>query len=334
MDDPRVADGGGLGMAVIVLEGGGLPNPDSLDFVVLTSAAAQSEAARRLKALRQAMPTRPAAEVHVRLSSERGTVTVTADKLTKGVMARKEGNGIVLEVGKAHLSLGGPRRGSSTVFSVADGSEAYQMLFKQADADGNGYLDRKEAATVPLFGRNFDAIDADGDGMIFEKEVSAFLKKRATLQASVKAATAELSITEQGQGLFDLLDLNRDGVLSVRELRRAPEVLKLLGVKELAASDVPRQLLGTLAPGGDSGGLGFFAVNTLDLGGERPARPAPGKGPEWFRKMDRNGDGDVSRSEWLGTREEFARIDADRDGLISPEEAEAYDRAVRKKGAE
>ena len=57
----------------------------------------------------------------------------------------------------------------------------------------------------------------------------------------------------------------------------------------------------------------------------------PQKGPLWFRKMDRNGDGDVSRSEFLGTKAEFDAIDADKDGLISLAEAEAYDASMRGK---
>jgi hypothetical protein len=47
--------------------------------------------------------------------------------------------------------------------------------------------------------------------------------------------------------------------------------------------------------------------------------------------MDRNRDGDLSRREWLGTEEEFKKIDTDGDGLISAEEAEAYDRLKRVK---
>jgi hypothetical protein len=47
--------------------------------------------------------------------------------------------------------------------------------------------------------------------------------------------------------------------------------------------------------------------------------------------MDRNGDGDVSLREFLGTREEFEKIDTDHDGLISLEEAERYDEQLRQK---
>jgi hypothetical protein len=37
--------------------------------------------------------------------------------------------------------------------------------------------------------------------------------------------------------------------------------------------------------------------------------------------MDRNRDGDVSRREFLGPRDQFDRLDRDNDGLIDPDEA-------------
>ena len=46
--------------------------------------------------------------------------------------------------------------------------------------------------------------------------------------------------------------------------------------------------------------------------------------------MDRNGDGYVSRREWLGPEELFHKLDADGDGLISPEEAECLASDERK----
>jgi Ca2+-binding EF-hand superfamily protein len=51
----------------------------------------------------------------------------------------------------------------------------------------------------------------------------------------------------------------------------------------------------------------------------------------WFRKMDRNGDGDVSPREFLGSHADFRRLDADGDGFITLEEAQRADVELRKK---
>jgi hypothetical protein len=63
-----------------------------------------------------------------------------------------------------------------------------------------------------------------------------------------------------------------------------------------------------------------------------PPRPKPAVGPAWFRRMDRNRDGDVSRREFFGSREQFDRLDRDGDGLISPAEADAAARPVKAPG--
>ena len=48
-------------------------------------------------------------------------------------------------------------------------------------------------------------------------------------------------------------------------------------------------------------------------------------GPLWFRRMDRNQDGDVSLREFPGTAAQFQQLDSDADGLISTTEAEAVE---------
>ncbi|MEX2356989.1 MAG: hypothetical protein WEE51_01590, partial [Pirellulaceae bacterium] len=42
--------------------------------------------------------------------------------------------------------------------------------------------------------------------------------------------------------------------------------------------------------------------------------------PAWHQAMDSNGDGDISRREFLGTDAQFQMLDRDSDGLISAEE--------------
>jgi uncharacterized membrane protein YphA (DoxX/SURF4 family) len=46
--------------------------------------------------------------------------------------------------------------------------------------------------------------------------------------------------------------------------------------------------------------------------------------PAWFRRMDVNGDGVVTRREWQGRADEFARIDRNKDGKITPQEAQRH----------
>src|SRR5262249_16744289 len=52
----------------------------------------------------------------------------------------------------------------------------------------------------------------------------------------------------------------------------------------------------------------------------------------WFVQMDRNGDRVVTREEWTGEKSEFDRIDVDKDGRITADEAERYGPIAGKDG--
>src|SRR5262249_8521657 len=119
-------------------------------------------------------------------------------------------------------------------------------------------------------------------------------------------------------------DADHDHRLGRRELKTALDRLSPWldpTTGTLARGKIPLQYQIVVSQGA------LARVNT-DPGAVSALRPeARLRGPLWFRKIDRNADGNVSEREFLGTMEQFRKLDLDGDGLISPEEAEAADRA-------
>jgi Ca2+-binding EF-hand superfamily protein len=199
--------------------------------------------------------------------------------------------------------------------------------FRALDANGDGYVDGKE-----LYHEPFDLVpllrlaDRDGDRRLSRQELTAYLD----LQEKTLTASTVLTAVDRGRRLFEMLDADHDGQLGVRELRSAWVRLAPWdrdGDGCISPDEVPRQFQLTLSQGPLRLGTGDGVFPPI---GRRVDRR---RGPLWFRKMDRNRDGDVSRSEFLGTEEDFKRIDTDGDGLIDPDEAERADAWFRKKAA-
>src|SRR5262249_15224917 len=138
------------------------------------------------------------------------------------------------------------------------------------------------------------------------------------------AARFQLEIMDKGQDLFDVLDTESDGVLSPRELRDAPRVLAegdKNGDGVLNGDEIPLKIDLELVRGGDERSEREATVTT-----NRPARStakASTVGPLWFRKMDRNNDGDLSPHEFVGPLAAFQKLDTNHDGLVDRDEAEA-----------
>ncbi|WP_439628378.1 hypothetical protein [Gemmata sp.] len=148
------------------------------------------------------------------------------------------------------------------------------------------------------------AADRDGDGTLSAKELDAWL----AVQEHLARGQVLLSVLDAGNGLFELLDTNHDGALSPRELRGAADRLKEVGCLRdgvLDTARIPHLVL-------IAASRGYPVAFGTDLRG----------GAAWFRAMDRNGDGDVSRREFTGPADVFDRLDLDRDGLLGPAEAD------------
>jgi Ca2+-binding EF-hand superfamily protein len=206
--------------------------------------------------------------------------------------------------------------------NIANTRSVFMRQFSAADKNNKGYLTRQDVD--PPQQRNlkqvFDIADRDGDGKLTEEELNAWFD----LMADGAGCVTTVALLDNGRGLFTLLDADKDGRLSVRELRNAWSQLAEFdreGSGAVGRDQLPLQYEVLVSRG---------TLNNL----AQPAAavtPRGQRGPLWFRKMDVNGDGDVSPREFLGSIEDFRRIDTDGDGLISVEEAERADAWFRQR---
>lgn len=207
----------------------------------------------------------------------------------------------------------------------AEAKAAFMGQFEAADTDNNGYLEKSELTKdkdhpSPLAGL-FDLLDRDEDGKLYPKEMDSFVES----QAEAAKSRMVLSASDQGRAIFAILDLNRDRRLGIRELRATVARVATWdrdGDGKITADEIPHHYQLTLGRGGLAG-LGMAAPAAAVRSMEAPAPAAVASGPNWFRKMDRNRDGDLSRREFHGTRAQFDRLDGDKDDLIDAAEAAA-----------
>jgi Ca2+-binding EF-hand superfamily protein len=236
--------------------------------------------------------------------------------LATGFRATGPGSAL-LTVGKQSIQL--------NCFSpTASYGQAQRTNFLQFPDPGKGYVTEKDIGGPQFQAIRvlFDMIDRDGDGKMTRAEFDAFEK----LQQSFTRLPLNLVYAAPTPSLFQILDANGDGRISVREARQAWD--RLIAMEPAAKDFITRA---ALQP---QGALRFgranevFAFTTATTYSQQPVRQTS-RGPLWFRKFDRNGDGEVSRNEFPGSQADFDRIDTNHDGYITLEEAEAADKVMR-----
>jgi Ca2+-binding EF-hand superfamily protein len=202
-----------------------------------------------------------------------------------------------------------------------------QLLSQFEKAVGKGgALDEKQIYQPPFtFVAMLRLADRNGDNRLSYNELAEYLD----VQEKFLFRTTYLTVVDRGSSLFEFVDADHDGRLSPRELRTAWKRLSPWdrgNRGSIAREQVPRQFQFIL-----NHGRSRAALPEQQTYAELPLFRDRSLGPLWFRKMDRNSDGDVSQREFLGTLEQFCRIDSDGDGLIDVTEAERADKESRKK---
>ncbi len=187
------------------------------------------------------------------------------------------------------------------------------------DKDGNGYLQKDELQAG--LAQQFELWDDDGDGKVFAAEITASYTRMQAPQASQIRANA----ANQGNSLFEALDLSGDGRLSLREMRTAHLRIKTFDGDNdgrITQGEIPVTL--SVSFGLGNTGYGVYRLAGQGNRGAAVVSPAAnGDAPDWFTRMDRNGDGDVTLKEFLGDKEQFEKLDTNGDGFIEPKEAKA-----------
>ena len=127
-------------------------------------------------------------------------------------------------------------------------------------------------------------------------------------------------VHDECDALFEALDRNADGRLGEREIATAPASTAQLDTNsdgQLANDELPTAMIVAFMRSERPNEQSFYVP-------EAPATPRSSDDvPAWFANADFNGDGDISRREFLGSLEQFKQLDVNQDSFISVDEATA-----------
>jgi len=214
----------------------------------------------------------------------------------------------------------------SPMESIRQAQNIGRMMFMAADVNHDGQISQQEAidANNLLVGGFFFRADADGNGVVSQEEakteIDRYLNQNPWLKYAADALRTEAQRNKQNSNqanpivsLEVLLDTNNDKQIQATELR---QMVQTATQTVFAAADTNRD--GQMSPS---------ELNAAVAGTARAIAQAS------FQRADLDNNGQLSREEYDKAIVEpanvaFQILDMNRDGQISPQEAQQVERAV------
>jgi Ca2+-binding EF-hand superfamily protein len=233
------------------------------------------------------------------------------------------GTGLQSQHGKGGMFLEADKDNDGKV-TLAEANAIAASKFAAADTNKDGYLDaaEKAAARVGIGPRRQGAgpgpkgagparFDKNGDGKVSKDEAPARMKEH-----------------------FDAIDTNKDGSLDQQELQaaRAKHGAKSVADRvahldknkdgKLSKDEVPERMQKHF-DAVDTNKDGFVDAQELEAAHQKRMQQG-GKGPDGKAGPDTDGDGKVSQAEFVARAQNwFKRMDANNDGAITRDELQA-----------
>jgi Ca2+-binding EF-hand superfamily protein len=141
---------------------------------------------------------------------------------------------------------------------------------------------------------------------------------KSSTPLSVAGSQVRMMVHDQCDALGEILDANADGKLGEREIATCAERLSKWDANEdgqITNDELPYTMIAALVRGEQPGEQSLYRPTSASQ------VPVVADAPSWFVHADYNGDGDVSRREFLGATEQFSSLDENQDGFISADEA-------------